>query len=75
VTTPREIYIRALGCGAAKIVLVHNHPSGCPHPSKEDILLTERVFEAGKIIGITLVDHIVVGNPDHFSFAQEGYIK
>lgn len=70
---PREIMIRALLAGATSIVLAHNHPSGDVSPSKEDITLTERVKESGKLIGIELVDHLIISNT-HFSFLEERYL-
>jgi DNA repair protein RadC len=73
VVNPREVFIRALLCGALNIILIHNHPSGDTHPSPEDIKLTERVKDAGIYIGVTLIDHIIVGD-SYFSFAEEHYI-
>lgn len=73
VVNPREIFIRLLLCGASKFFLVHNHPSGSTHPSKEDITLTERVNDAGKLIGLDLLDHIIIGDT-YFSFSTEKYI-
>jgi DNA repair protein RadC len=73
-TSPREIFIRALLCGAVNIVLVHNHPSGNTSPSKEDIKLTERVLDVGKLVGVSLADHVIVGD-GYFSFGEEGYIQ
>ena len=58
----REIYIRALLCGASFIVLAHNHPSGDCTPSKDDIAAHKRIEEAGKLIGIDLMDNIIIGN-------------
>ncbi len=58
--SPREIYIRALLCGAVGIILVHNHVSGDVEPSYDDMVLTERVHKAGELVGIPLLDHIVV---------------
>ncbi|MBD5402237.1 JAB domain-containing protein [bacterium] len=59
--TPRELYIRALLSGAAQIILVHNHPSGDVCPSEQDIKVTRQVKQAGEIINIPLVDHIIIG--------------
>lgn len=59
--SPREIFTRALECHAVSIVLVHNHPSGDPAPSEEDLRITETVKRAGEIIGIRLLDHIIIG--------------
>ena len=55
--TPREIFIEALRSRACGIILLHNHPSGDPTPSREDCLFTERVMEAGKLMGVPLLDH------------------
>ena len=74
VVAPREIFMRALLCGAAKIVLAHNHPSGNVNPSSEDIKLTERIKQAGDIMGMPLLDHIIVGDNEFFSFKQENYM-
>lgn len=69
----REVFIRALLCGASRIVLVHNHPAGSTRPSTADIKLTERMVEAGKLINISVEDHIIVGD-GYFSFRKENYI-
>lgn len=60
--SPRELFIEALQKNAVGIILLHNHPSGDPTPSREDILLTRRIKEAGSLIGIELLDHIIIGN-------------
>ena len=70
----REIFQKALLCGAASIVLVHNHPSKDSAPSRDDIIITEHLEDAGKLIGIPIVDHIIIGK-DFFSFLKEGIIK
>ena len=70
--SPREIYMRALLTGAAYIALVHNHPSGDPTPSKEDMQVYERMKKAGEIIGITLCDNIIIGDSNFVSFLEEG---
>ena len=72
VTTPREILIEALRCCAVSMVLVHNHPSGDPQPSREDILLTRRVEEAGRMIGIPVLDHIIIGDGTYVSMKERG---
>lgn len=69
--TPRELFIEALECNAVSIILLHNHPSGDPTPSRDDILLTKRVKDAGDLIGIELLDHIIIGNNCYISFAEE----
>lgn len=62
--TPREIFVRLFLCGAVRFVLVHNHPSGDPTPSQEDMAATERHIEVGKTMGIPLLDHIIIGSDD-----------
>ena len=71
----REIFKEALDNRAASIVLLHNHPSGNPSPSREDMKVTRNVAEAGKIVGIELLDHIVIGDNSYFSFKQMQYIN
>ena len=67
----REIFIDALKADAVHIILVHNHPSGDPSPSKEDILVTQRVKEAGRLIGVTLIDHIIIGDNCYVSLKEK----
>ncbi len=69
--SPRELFIEALEKGAVSIILLHNHPSGDPTPSEHDIFTTKRIQEAGKLIGIELLDHIIIGNNCYMSFAEE----
>ena len=69
--SPREVLIRALLCGAAAIFLVHNHPSGDPQPSTMDTVVTKRMQQACKMIGIELLDHIIVGD-HYYSFLENG---
>jgi len=71
---PREVMTPAIKESAAKIVLIHNHPSGDPTPSRADIEITHRVSKAGEIVGIPLVDHIIIGGTAYYSFAEEGLI-
>lgn len=72
ITSPREIYIRALAIGAVKIVLLHNHPSGNALPSSDDLRLTERVKSAGELVGILLADHIIIGSGGaYLSFCEQ----
>lgn len=71
---PREIVRRALEHGATAIILVHNHPSGDPTPSRADILMTRDVQEAAKALGITVHDHVVVGRSGHASFKALGLL-
>ena len=70
VISPRELFIEALECNAVNLILLHNHPSGDPTPSKEDFLLTKRVKEAGELIGIHLLDHIIIGNQRYISLRE-----
>ena len=60
--SPREIFLEALECHAVRLVLVHNHPSGDAMPSPEDIRMTHRIYEAGEMLGIQLLDHIIIGD-------------
>jgi len=60
---PREVFKKAVRCNAAAVILVHNHPSGDPAPSREDIEITRRLVEAAQIMGISVFDHLVLGNP------------
>lgn len=67
----REIFVRCCLCGASGFVLVHNHPCGTIVPSKEDQEVTEKIRDAGDLMGIKFLDHIIVGNHAHYSFAQQ----
>jgi DNA repair protein RadC len=71
---PREVFRSAILAGATGIIGVHNHPSGDPAPSHEDRAITTRLAETGRIIGIRLFDHIIIGKNRHFSFADEGLL-
>lgn len=70
--SPREIFIEALRSQAVSILLLHNHPSGIPDPSQEDVALTVRVKEAGEMIGIALLDHIIIGDCQAVSMREQG---
>ena len=72
--SPRELFIEALDKEAVSIILLHNHPSGDPAPSTNDILLTKRVKDAGALIGVELLDHIIIGNNCYMSFCESGLI-
>lgn len=72
---PREIFHAAITRSASAIIAVHNHPSGNSNPSKEDILVTTRLVEAGQIMGIPLLDHIIIGDNNYTSLKQDGMIK
>lgn len=69
---PREVYNAAVRESAAAIILVHNHPSGDPTPSREDISITSRLKEAGEIMGVKVLDHIIIGDNTFLSFVAEG---
>jgi DNA repair protein RadC len=76
VVHPRETFKVAILANAAAVIFGHNHPSGDPQPSGEDRALTKRLVEAGKLLGISVLDHIVIGHGTsrHFSFADEGLL-
>ncbi|MDR5657886.1 DNA repair protein RadC [Serpentinicella sp. ANB-PHB4] len=67
---PREVFVTSIKRSASSIILVHNHPSGDPSPSKEDVEITKRLVEAGKIIGIRVLDHIIIGDNVHYSLNE-----
>ena len=69
---PREAFKAAIRESAASVIFVHNHPSGDPEPSKEDIQITHRLVEAGNIVGIKILDHIIIGNEQYVSFKDRG---
>lgn len=71
---PREVIKRAIEVGAIKLVLAHNHPSGDPSPSRDDILMTRAIIEAGRHIGISVIDHFVIGATGHVSMKGTGLI-
>ena len=71
---PREIFAPAIGKAAASIILVHNHPSGDPSPSEDDIRLTQRIRQAGHILGIELIDHFIIAERGSYSFKTAGQI-
>jgi DNA repair protein RadC len=70
----REVIRRAIDLGSAAIILVHNHPSGDPSPSRADIEVTRQIAEAGKRLGIALHDHLIIGTSGHVSFRAQGLI-
>ena len=70
----REVFRAAISDNAHSIILLHNHPTGDPSPSKEDIGLTKNLIEASKIIGIDILDHIIIGDNRYFSFLEEGLL-
>lgn len=72
---PRELFNPAIKESAAAMILIHNHPSGDPTPSREDIELTKRLRDAGELLGIKVLDHIIIGDGHHVSLAEMGYMK
>lgn len=71
---PREVFQPAVGLSAASVILVHNHPSGDPTPSQDDLALTRRLLEAGRIMGIEVLDHVIVGAKRFLSLKEEGLL-
>ncbi|MGG4268034.1 RadC family protein [Peribacillus simplex] len=71
---PREVFKEAFRRSAASIICLHNHPSGDPSPSREDIEVTKRLVECGKIIGIEVLDHIIIGEHKYVSLKEKGYL-
>jgi len=71
---PREVFREAVKRSAASIIVAHNHPSGDPTPSQEDIHVTRRLAESGKMIGIELLDHLIIGNRKFVSLKEKGYL-
>ena len=69
---PREVYKEAISASAASVIFVHNHPSGDPTASEDDIKLTRRLAEAGEIVGIDVLDHIIIGDREYLSLKREG---
>jgi DNA repair protein RadC len=72
---PREVYLPAIALSAASLVLAHNHPSGDPTPSEEDLAITRRLHEAGRLLGIELVDHVVVARDAFASFRERRLLR
>ncbi|MBI2844222.1 MAG: DNA repair protein RadC [Armatimonadetes bacterium] len=68
---PRELFKEAICCAAASVIVCHNHPSGDPTPSQEDIEVTKRLVEAGKIIGVDLLDHVIIGDGKFVSLKEK----
>jgi len=71
---PREVFRAAIKCSSASLICVHNHPSGDPAPSPEDIGLTRRLREAGELVGIEVLDHIVIGDGTFVSLKEQGFL-
>jgi DNA repair protein RadC len=74
ITHPREVYAGAVADFATGIIVAHNHPSGDPSPSKQDIATTQQLIAAGQILGVALIDHVIVAGRRHYSFLAEGMI-
>ena len=72
---PREAFAPAIREAAASLILVHNHPSGDPTPSREDKEITRRLVEGGQLLGIGVLDHIIIGQGSYYSFADEGRLE
>lgn len=71
---PREVFRAAMKCSSAAIICAHNHPSGDPTPSPEDISLTSRLLQAGEIVGIDVLDHLIIGDSRFVSLKEKGYM-
>lgn len=74
IVSPREIYLEALRFHAVGIILLHNHPSGDPTPSDADLRITRKIREAGQMLDIPLLDHIIIGDKKYVSFREKGYL-
>jgi len=72
---PRDTFKAAIRESAAAVIFIHNHPSGDSKPSQEDILLTRRLVQAGDVLGIQVLDHIIIGDGQHYSFRDNGLIS
>ncbi|MGB3346670.1 MAG: JAB domain-containing protein [Candidatus Humimicrobiia bacterium] len=71
---PREALRPAIREAASSIIFIHNHPTGDPTPSSDDIAITKRLVESSKIVGIKVLDHIIIGDNRHFSFSEENLL-
>lgn len=71
---PREVFIEAILAHAASIILTHNHPSGDPRPSREDLAVTDRLYKSGNILDIPVLDHIIIGTGQYISLKEKGMI-
>ena len=72
--SPREVFVEALDASAVNIILLHNHPSGDPTPSNEDLEITATIAEMGRKLDIPLIDHIIIGDNRYISFKEQGYL-
>lgn len=73
--SPREIFLEALRYKAVNLILLHNHPSGDPSPSSQDVAMTRQIVRAGELLSIFLVDHIIIGDHTYISLKERGYMK
>ena len=71
---PREVFREAIAARAAAIVLFHNHPSGDPHPSADDVAVTAQLVEAGQVVGIDVLDHLILADQRYYSFMEAGQL-
>ena len=71
---PRKVIHKAMDIGAAALILVHNHPSGSPEPSRADIQITQKIMEAGRLLGVSVHDHVIIGRQGHVSLKAKGLI-
>ena len=71
---PREVFVEAIKMSSASVILCHNHPSGAPTPSKEDIAVTKRLKECGTLLGIEVLDHIIIGRKKYISLKEEDIV-
>ena len=70
---PRELFKEAINHSSSSIILVHNHPSGDPSPSREDIMMTRRIIEGGRLLDIQILDHVIIGDNTYISLREQGY--
>lgn len=73
-THPREVFAGAIEDRAASVIIAHNHPSGNPQPSRDDIKTTQQLVAAGQILGVSIRDHIIIAHDKHYSFMREGLL-
>ena len=75
IMSPRELFKEAVRYEASSMILIHNHPSGDPSPSTQDVVITTKIMELGNDLGIPLLDHIIIGDKRYVSMLEDGYIK
>lgn len=75
ILSPREVMVNAMRYEAVNLILLHNHPSGDPNPSEDDIAITERIRRSGEIVNIPLCDHVIIGDKAYYSFADAGLLQ